>query len=75
MSLNNDTEVANTRAKPQRLEKRYAQLRGDGPNRPMLGVVQTHDLGLKCARDHRTLPRSRSPAQRTQPRASYCLKR
>jgi hypothetical protein len=46
----------------------HAQLPGDGSNRPVLAVIQTHDLDLQCARDHRAWPRSRSPAQRTEPR-------
>ena len=44
------------------------QLPRDGADRPALGVVQTQDLHLEGATDHREPPSSRPAAQRTQPR-------
>ena len=45
----------------------HAQLRGEGADRPVLGVMQAQDLGFERARDHRRDSRSRSAAQRTEP--------
>ena len=46
----------------------HPKLGSNGSDRPVLGVMQTHNLGFQRTRDHRPWPRSRSPAQRTEPR-------
>ena len=45
----------------------HTQLGGNGSDRPVLGVMQAHDLGFQRTRDHPRLPPSKSRAQWTQP--------